>query len=64
MPKVKTKSAAKKRFKLKKGGEVKFSHSFRRKLLTKKGTKRKRELRGSAHIAKVDLPRVKQMLAH
>lgn len=63
MPKVKSKSAAKKRFKLKKSGEIKFSHSFRRHLLTKKDTKRKRCLRGSAHISKVDLPRVTQMLS-
>ena len=63
MPKVKTRSAAKKRFKLKKSGEVKFSQSFRRHLLTKKTTKRKRDLRGGKHISKVDLPRVRALLS-
>lgn len=63
MPKVKTRAAAKKRFKLKKGGEVKYSQAFRRHILSKKTTKRKRGLRSSAHIAKSDLPRVKKLLA-
>ena len=63
MPKVKTRSSAKKRFKLKKSGDVKFSQAFRRHILTKKTTKRKRNLRGGEQIAKVDLPRVKKLLA-
>ena len=63
MPKVKTRSAAKKRFKAKKGGEVKYTKSFRRHILTKKTTKRKRNLRQSSHIAKADLPRVKKLLS-
>jgi large subunit ribosomal protein L35 len=63
MPKVKTSSAAKKRFKLKKSGKIKYSKSFRRHILTKKTTKRKRDLRGGAHISKADTRRVTALLS-
>lgn len=63
MPKVKTRSAAKKRFTLKKSGEVKYTQSYRRHILTKKTTKRKRNLRQSAHISEADLPRVTTLLS-
>jgi large subunit ribosomal protein L35 len=43
--KVKTKSAAKKRFKKLGSGKIKMGHAFRRHLLTKKSSKRKRHLR-------------------
>lgn len=42
MPKIKTHSGAKKRFKLTKNGMVKMGHTNRRHILTKKSTKRKR----------------------
>ena len=42
MPKIKTHSGAKKRFKLTKNGLVKMGHTNRRHILTKKSTKRKR----------------------
>ena len=45
MPKIKTHSGAKKRFKLTKNGLVKMGHTNRRHILTKKSTKRKRGLR-------------------
>ena len=44
MPKMKTKSGAKKRFKLTGTGEIKQKHAFKRHILTKKETKRKRSL--------------------
>jgi large subunit ribosomal protein L35 len=44
MPKMKTKSGAKKRFKLTGTGEIKHKHAFKRHILTKKETKRKRAL--------------------
>ncbi len=44
MPKMKTKSGAKKRFKLTGTGEIKHKHAFKRHILTKKTTKRKRTL--------------------
>ncbi len=45
MPKIKTHSGAKKRFKLTKTGQVKRAHAFKAQILNKKTTKRKRNLR-------------------
>ena len=47
MPKMKTKSSAKKRFRVRPGGTVKRGQAFKRHILTKKTTKNKRHLRGS-----------------
>ncbi len=44
MPKVKTNSSAKKRFKITGSGEVTFQKPFKRHILTKKSKKRKRAL--------------------
>ena len=44
MPKVKTNSSAKKRFKVTGTGEITFQKAFKRHLLTKKSKKRKRAL--------------------
>ncbi|TAE14450.1 MAG: 50S ribosomal protein L35 [Bacteroidetes bacterium] len=44
MPKVKTNSSAKKRFKVTGTGEITYQRSFKRHILTKKSTKRKRAL--------------------
>lgn len=64
MPKMKTHSAASKRFKKLKSGKVKFSHGFRRHLLTKKTRKCKRNLRKAAYIADCDLGNVKVLLPY
>ena len=45
MPKIKTHSGAKKRFNLTKNGKVKRAHAFKSHILTKKDTKRTRNLR-------------------
>lgn len=45
MPKIKTHSGAKKRFKLTKNGKVKRAHAYKSHILNKKTTKRKRNLR-------------------
>ena len=45
MPKVKTNSSAKKRFKVTGTGEITFQKAFKRHILTKKSNKRKRALR-------------------
>ena len=62
MPKVKTNSAAKKRFKLTGTGKIKRKHAFHSHILTKKSTKQKRNL---AHDTLVDGPderRIKALL--
>jgi len=50
MPKMKTKSSAKKRFRVRPGGTVKRGQAFKRHILTKKTTKSKRQLRGAANV--------------
>ncbi|HYJ63289.1 MAG TPA: 50S ribosomal protein L35 [Parafilimonas sp.] len=45
MPKVKTNSSAKKRFKVTATGKISYQKAFKRHILTKKSTKRKRGLR-------------------
>ena len=62
MPKMKTNAAAKKRFKKLKSGKVKRSSSLRRHILTKKTSKRKRQLRQGGYICKQDLKRAHGLL--
>ena len=62
MPKMKTKSGAKKRFRVRPGGTVKRGQAFKRHILTKKTTKNKRHLRGSVSVHETDVGRIKQML--
>ncbi len=63
MPKLKTKSGAKKRFKLTGSGKIKRKHAFKSHILTKKETKQKRNLTKSGLVAKADEKNVLQQLA-
>lgn len=63
MPKMKTKSAAKKRFKITATGKIKRSTAFRSHILTSKSRKRKRKLRRGAMVARQDEKQVRAMLA-
>lgn len=62
MPKMKTHSGAKKRFKKNKNGKIKRSHAYTSHILTKKTPKRKRNLRKSALVSKGDYKRVLKLL--
>lgn len=62
MPKMKTNSSAKKRFSVTGTGKVKRKHAFKSHILTKKGTKQKRNLTHSALVDKTDMNNVKFML--
>jgi len=62
MPKLKTKSGAKKRFKVTGTGKIKFKHAFKNHILTKKETKQKRRLSNMSLVHKSDLNNVKAML--
>ena len=64
MPKMKTKSSAKKRFRVRPGGTVKRGQAFKRHILTKKTTKNKRHLRGTAGIHSTNADSVKAMLPY
>ena len=62
MPKMKTNSSAKKRFKLTGTGKIKRKHAFKSHILTKKSTKRKRNLTHAGLVHKSDLANVNFML--
>ena len=63
MPKLKKSSGAAKRFKKTGKGGYKHRQSFRNHILTKKGTKRKRQLRNMKQIADADVPLIKRLLS-
>ena len=62
MPKMKTKSSAKKRFKLTSSGKIKRKHAFKSHILTKKAKKRKRNLTKTGFVSKPDTKNIKQCL--
>jgi large subunit ribosomal protein L35 len=62
MPKLKTRRAVAKRFKVTSSGKLKRAHAFAKHILTKKSAKRKRNLRKSDLVNKADEPRMKKML--
>ena len=64
MPKMKTKSSAKKRFMVRASGSIKRGQAFKRHILTKKTTKNKRQLRGSTEVAKADVKSIRAMLPY
>jgi large subunit ribosomal protein L35 len=64
MPKMKTKSGAKKRFRVRGSGSVKRSQAFKRHILTKKSTKSKRQLRGAAGLHATNVDSVRAMMPY
>lgn len=58
--KLKTHSGAKKRIKISKTGKPMFAHSNKTHILTKKTTKRKRGLRGTAVADKSNVKQIKK----
>jgi large subunit ribosomal protein L35 len=64
MPKLKTHKGAQKRFKKTGSGGYKHKQSFCRHILTKKSSKRKRQLRGTALVKDSDVDAIIQMLPY
>jgi large subunit ribosomal protein L35 len=62
MPKMKTNSSAKKRFKVTGSGKIKRAHAYKRHILTKKTTKQKRNLTGTTIVKKCDEGNIKSLL--
>ena len=62
MPKMKTKSAANKRFRVTGTGLVKRKHAYKSHILTKKSVKRKRNLRHATIVEPANMKAVKEML--
>ncbi|ERI59697.1 50S ribosomal protein L35 [Xylella fastidiosa subsp. multiplex Griffin-1] len=64
MPKMKTNRAAAKRFRKTASGKYKAGHANRSHILTKKATKRKRNLRQQNHVRAEDAGRLDRMLPY
>ena len=64
MPKMKSKSGAKKRFRTTASGKFKRGTKGRRHILTKKSTKRKRQLRRNAYVDQAQEKQVRAMLPY
>jgi large subunit ribosomal protein L35 len=64
MPKIKTKKGALKRFKRTGGGKLLRSRAFASHILTKKSSKRKRNLRKSTLLDKTDIKKVARLLPY
>ena len=62
MPKVKTNSSAKKRFKVTGSGKISFQKAYKRHILTKKSKKRKRNMNKKGLVTKPNLDFVKRLL--
>ena len=58
MPKMKSKSSAKKRFRMNKNGVIKRGCQYRSHIMTKKSSKRKMRLRAGRTVAKADQPKI------
>jgi len=63
MPKMKTNSGSKKRFKLTGSGKIKRKHAFKSHILTKKAKKQKRNLTHPGLVDKADETNIKKLLA-
>ncbi len=64
MPKLKSNSGAKKRFRITKNGKVKRASAFKSHLLERKSPKRKRGLRGVTVSSEAEVKKVKRMLPY
>ena len=64
MPKIKTHSGAKKRFKLSKNGKPMRGHANKSHILTKKSTKRKRNLRKVVAADATNVAQVKRLIPY
>ena len=64
MPKLKSKSSAKKRFSLTASGKVRHNHGYKRHCLDQKPQKMKRKSRGTTIMAKADAAMVRKYLPY
>jgi ribosomal protein L35 len=64
MPKIKTHRGAAKRFSLTKSGKIKRAKAYRRHILNKKSTKRKRNLRQGTFVDATEEKNIKQLIPY
>ncbi|WBY64871.1 MAG: 50S ribosomal protein L35 [Thermocaproicibacter melissae] len=64
MPKIKTHTGAKKRFKLSKSGKIIRAHAYKSHILNKKTTKRTRNLRKTTLVDKTNVAQIKKLIPY
>ncbi len=64
MPKIKTHRGAAKRFSLTKSGKIKRAKAYKRHILNKKSTKRKRNLRQGTFVDATEVKNIKQLIPY
>jgi large subunit ribosomal protein L35 len=64
MPKMKSKRGAAKRFKIRAGGSIKRGGAYKRHILTKKTTKRKRQMRRRSAVDQTNMHAIRAMLPY
>ena len=64
MPKLKTRRGVAKRFKTSASGKIRRAKAFRNHILTKKSSKRKRQLRKGTVVDPVDAPRIRREIPY
>lgn len=64
MPKLKSHSGAKKRFKVTKNGKVKYQHTNKRHRLNQMATKRKRQLRSAGLADASNVAAIREMIPY
>lgn len=64
MPKIKTHTGAKKRFKVSKNGKIIRAHANKTHILNKKTTKRTRGLRKSTVVDKTNAAKIKKLIPY
>ena len=64
MPKMKSKRGAAKRFKVRAGGTIKRAGAYKRHILTKKSTKRKRQMRRRSAVHQTNTAAIRAMLPY
>ena len=64
MPKLKTNSGAKKRFRITKNGKIMCASGYKNHILESKSPKRKRGLRGTGTVDESEAPKVKRLLPY
>lgn len=64
MPKIKTNRGAAKRFSVTKSGKIKRTKAFMGHILTKKTTKRKRNLRKTGYVSGVEHKNIKKLIPY
>ncbi|MCI6603472.1 MAG: 50S ribosomal protein L35 [Clostridiales bacterium] len=64
MPKMKTHSSSKKRYKVSGSGKIRRAQAFKKHILTKKTSKRKRNLRKIVELSPANAKKVRQLIPY